>query len=129
MYEQINAQFVNLTKQFADSALKANALAFENFERVVGLQMKTLEDRTQATIAFFGEAAEAHDLESAKTLWPKGVQVARENAERFYQAQQEAIGQTIKTQEAIGQLVRSQFEAAGEQATRAAKAATKPAAK
>ncbi|MBB5015465.1 phasin family protein [Rehaibacterium terrae] len=127
MYEQINAQFVSMTKQMADSALKASALAFENFERVVGLQIKTAEDRINANIAFLGEAAEVRDFEGLKTIWPKGVQLAKENAERFYGAQQEAVGQTLKTQEAIGQLIKAQFEAAGEQVAKAAAKAPKAA--
>lgn len=123
MYEQMNAQFVSMTKQMADSALKASTLAFENFERVVGLQIKTAEDRVNANVAFMGEAADVRDLEGFKAIWPKGMQLAKENAERIYGAQQEAIGQTLKAQEAIGQLIKAQFEAAGEQVAKAPKAA------
>lgn len=114
MFTQINSQFVSMTKQFADSALKANSLALANFEQLVGLQLKTVESRVNATVSFLGEAAEVRDMEGAKAIWPKGVNLARESAEQFYGVTQEAFGQTLKTSEAIGTLVKDQFEAANE---------------
>ena len=59
MYEQFNSQFVNFGKQFADSALKANALALQNAERLLGLQVKTVESQLNANVGFFNEAIEA----------------------------------------------------------------------
>lgn len=114
MFTQINSQFVSMTKQFADSALKANSLALANFEQLVGLQLKTVESRVNATVSFLGEAAEVRDMEGAKAIWPKGVNLARESAEQFYGVTQEAFGETLKTSEAIGTLVKDQFEAASE---------------
>ncbi len=114
MFEQFNTQFVNATKQFADSALKANSLAFQNFERAVGVQLKTFESGVSATVAFLGEAAEVRDLEGVKTIWPKGAALVKDSSEQFYNAGQEVFGQTLKTNEAIGQLYRAQFEAANE---------------
>ena len=35
MFEQINSQFVSFTKQFADSAIKANSLALQNIEHAL----------------------------------------------------------------------------------------------
>jgi hypothetical protein len=126
MFEQFNAQFVTATKQFADSALKANSLALQNFERAVGVQLKTFESGVTATLGFLGEAAEVRDLEGAKAIWPKGVALVKSSGEQFYNAGQEVFGQTLKTSEAIGQLYKSQFEAANEglvkTATKAAKA-------
>lgn len=133
MFDQINPQFATLTKQFADSALKANSLALANFEQLVGLQLKTVESRVNATVAFFGEAAEVRDMEAAKAFFPKGINLARESAEQFYGVGQEAMGQTLKTSEAIGALVRNQFETATEFARETADEqvakATRPAAK
>ena len=113
MFEQFNQQFVSLNKQMAEAAIKANSLALENVERLVGLQLKTVESRLAATMAFAGEAAEVRDLESARAIWPKGVQLMKESAEQFYGASQEAFGQSLKTSEAIGELVKGSFEAAG----------------
>ena len=69
--------------------------------------------------AFFGEAAQARDLEALKTLFPKGVQVARENVERAVAVSQDVYARTLKTNEAIGQITKSQIEtvAAKTQAT------------
>ena len=125
MFEQFNSQFVNATKQFADSALKANSLALQNFERAVGVQLKTFESGVTATVAFLGEAAEVRDLEGAKTIWPKGVALVKASSEQFYNAGQEVFGQTLKTSEAIGQLYKSQFDAANDGIVKTAAKAAK----
>lgn len=121
MFEQINTQFASLTKQFADSAIKANSLALQNIERAVGVQLKTFENGMSATMAFLSEAAEVRDLDGAKTIWPKGVALIKDSSEQFYNAGQEVFGQSLKTSEAIGQLYKSQFDAANETVVKAAK--------
>jgi hypothetical protein len=124
MFEQINSQFLTATKQFADSALKANSLMFQNFERAVGVQLKTFETGVNATVAFLGEAAEVRDLEGAKAIWPKGVALVKTSSEQFYNAGQEVLGQTLKTNEAIGLLYKSQFDAANDGLAKTAAKAT-----
>ena len=124
MLDQINSQFVALSRQFADSALKANSLALQNVEQLVQLQLRTVEDRLTATAGFWAEAAEVRDLETAQTLLPKGVQLMRESAEQFYGVGQEALGRTLKTSEAIGTLAKAQFEAASATASSAASEGT-----
>lgn len=114
MFEQINSQFVTLTKQFADSALKANSLALQNFEHAVGVQLKTFESGVSSAVAFLGEAAEVRDLEGVKAIFPKGVQLVKQSSEQFYNAGQEVLGQSLKTGEAIGQLYKAQFDAAND---------------
>jgi hypothetical protein len=125
MFEQFNSQFVAATKQFADSALKANSLAMQNFERAVGVQLKTFETGVNATVAFLGEAAEVRDLEGAKAIFPKGVALVKSSTEQFYNAGQEVFGQTLKTSEAIGQLYKSQFDAANDGLVKTAAKATR----
>jgi hypothetical protein len=114
MFEQINSQFVTLTKQFADSALKANSLALQNFEHAVGVQLKTFEAGVSQAVAFMGEAAEVRDIEGVKAIFPKGVQLVKLSSEQFYNAGQEVLGQSLKTGEAIGQLYKAQFDAAND---------------
>ena len=126
---QYNEQFASATRQFADTAAQINQLALENAQKVFGLQLSTLEESASTAFAFLGEVAEARDVEGYKTLWPKGVQVARENVERSINAGQEAFASTLKTNEAIGQIAKGQFEAATEQAKSAATKATKAARK
>ncbi len=113
---QLNDQFATATRQFADTAAQVNRLALSNAEQVFGLQFATIEQNVNAAFAFWGELAETRDFADLKTLWPKGVQVARENVERSISTGQEVLGRTLKTNEAIGQIAKGQFEAATEQA-------------
>ena len=108
---QFNEQFAAASRQFADTAAQINKIALENAEAVFGLQLSALQDRTNATFAFFGEAAQARDFDALKTLFPKGVQVARENVERAVATGQDVYGRTLKANEAIGQIAKSQLEA------------------
>jgi hypothetical protein len=110
MYQQFNDQFTKSTRQFADTTAQVGRLALENTEAVFGLQLATLEENMNAAFAFFGELAEVRDLDGAKAVWPKGVQIARENVERTIGAGQEVFGRSMKTQEAIAKLAKSQFE-------------------
>ena len=112
MNYQYNEQFAAATRQFADTAARINQLALENAQKVFGLQMATLEENAEATFAFFGEASDVRDFDGMKTLFPKGVQIARENVERSISAGQEVFGTTVKTNEAIAEIAKSQLEAA-----------------
>ena len=112
MSAQFNTPFNSFTQQFAATAARADRLALESAETVFGVQLKTIEQNVQATTAYFSELAEVRDLEAYKSLWPKGVQVAKDNTERLIAAGQEVFGVTLKTGEAFGQLAKSQFESA-----------------
>jgi len=127
MSAQINEQFTTFTHQFAAAASRANRLALETAETVFGVQLATFEKNIDATTAFFGELSEIRDAEAFKTVWPKGLQVAKDNAERVAAAGQEVFGLTLKANEAIGQLAKSQFEAASETAQATVAKATKAA--
>ncbi len=116
MSYQFNDQFNAYTHQFAAVASRVNRLALESAESVFGVQLRTFEKNVEATTAYLSELTEARDLESYKTLVPKGLQVARDNAERVAAAGQEVFGLTLKTSEAFGALAKSQFEAATDQA-------------
>jgi hypothetical protein len=127
MYQQINEQFAAASRQFADTAAQINRLALDNATQVFGLQLAAFERNANAAFAFFGEFAEVRDPEQFKTVWPKGLQVARENVERAISTSQEVIGRTLKTQEAIGQVAKAQFEASTAQAKDAAETVVKAA--
>jgi Phasin protein len=116
---QFNEQFAAASRQFADSAAQINRLALENVQALFGLQVSAIEERANATFAFFGEASQARDFDALKTLWPKGVQVARENVERAVAVSQDVYARTLKANEAIGQITKAQIEtvAAKTQAT------------
>jgi len=127
MSYQFNDQFSAYTQQFAAVAARVNRLALENAETVLGVQLRTFEKNVDAATSYLGELAEVRDLEAYKTVWPKGLQVARDNAERVAAAGQEVFGLTLKTTEAFGQLAKAQFEAASDQAQATVAKATKAA--
>jgi len=114
MYEQFNSQFLTLGKTFAEAAVKAQSLTLESFERIAELQLKALENRVNATNEFWSEAAEIRDFDGAKAIWPKGVKLAKESAEKMYSTSQEVFGVTLKTNEAIGNLIKGSLEATNE---------------
>jgi len=114
-----------LAKQFAQSAVKANLLAFEGFEKALGLQLKSAENSIRSTLAFLAEAAEVDSLDAAKAIWPKGAALVKDSTEAAYAASQEVLGQTLKTGEAITNLYKAQFESANESLLKAAPKAKK----
>ncbi|HMM56310.1 MAG: phasin family protein [Proteobacteria bacterium] len=129
MYEQINSQFLALSKSFADNAFKAQNLAAEGMERIAALQLKTLENRVAATVEFWSEAAEVRDFDGVKAIWPKSVNLVKESTEKFYANGQEIFGLTLKTTEALGQLAKGSFEAANDNFTKQVNSVKKAAAK
>src|SRR6476646_10895022 len=110
MFEQMNAQSLALGKSYADAFVKAQTVALEGFERITDLQIKTLEDRVNAVVQFWSEATEVRDFEGARAFWPKGVQLAKENAEKMYATGQEVFGVTLKTTAELGQLAKGSIE-------------------
>ena len=118
MYEQMNSQFLSLGKNFADAAVKAQSVALASFESIAGLQLKAVENHVNASSAFWAEASEVRDFEGAKAIWPKGIQLAKESAEKLYATNQEVIGLTLKTTEQIGNLIKGSFEATNEAVTK-----------
>lgn len=126
MFDQINAQFSQYTKQLTESALRANAIAVEHFEALAALQVKAFEGRVAAATQFASEASEARDLETAKTLLPKTISFVKEASEHMIAVSQEVVGQSMKTSEALAGLAKANFDVASEAVARpAAKAAPK----
>ena len=125
MYQQINEQFAAASRQFADTAAQINRVALDNATQVFGLQLAALEAGANATFAFLGEVAEARNPEQFKAVWPKGLQVAKENVERSIATGQDVIGRTVKASEAIGQIAKAQFDASAKEATEQVAKATK----
>ena len=129
MFDQINAQFSQYTKQLTESAMRANAIAVEHFEVLAALQVKALEGRLSAASAFASEAAEVRDLETAKTLLPKTMSFVKDASEHLIAVSQEIVGQNLKTSEALANLAKTNFDVAREAVARpVVKAAPKKAA-
>ena len=119
-----NNQALALTKSLADTTFKAHTLALESLERLTNLQFKAIENRVAATADFFSEAAEVRDFDDVKTIWPKGVNLVKETAEKLYANSQEVFGITVKTSEALSQLAKGSFELATDNIKKQVSAAT-----
>jgi len=128
MFDQINNPSLALGKSYADAFVKAQGLALAGFERITELNLKAFEDRVKASVEFWSEAAEVRDFEGAKAIWPKGVQLAKESAEKLYANGQEVLGVSLKTSEAIGSIAKGSFETTSETLTKQVNAAKKAAA-
>jgi len=126
MFEQINAQFSQYTKQLTESALRANAIAVEHFEAVAALQVKAIEGRMNAASSFASEAVEVRDMEAAKALLPKTISFVKDASEHLIAVSQELMGQTLKTSEALAGLAKTNYDAASEAVARPVAKAAAP---
>ena len=114
MYEQFNTPSLALGKGYADAFVKAQGIALAGMERIAELNMKVFEDRMKASIEFWSEAVEVRDMEGAKAIWPKSIQLAKESAEKLYANGQEVANVTAKTSEALGSIAKGSLESTSE---------------
>lgn len=114
MIEQYNNQVLAFSKSFADAAFKFQGIALANFEKIADIQIKNFENRANATAAFVTEALEVRDFEGLKAIWPKGVTLAKESAEKAYSTSQEVLGLSVKAGEALGEVAKTNFAATNE---------------
>jgi phasin family protein len=114
MSEYFNTQALALSKNFADATFKAHTLAVEGLERVTNLNLKAIESNVAATVDFLSEAAEVRDFDGLKTIFPKGVNLVKDSAEKLYANGQEVLGISVKTGEALSQLAKGSLEVAND---------------
>jgi hypothetical protein len=119
MYEQASNQFLALSKQAAETFIKANAIAVEGFEKLIDIQLKTIEDRVKVATDLMGQAGEVRDLDGVRAALPKSVSLVKDSAEKFYATSQEVAGVLTKTGEAFGQLFKGTVEAANDTVVKA----------
>jgi hypothetical protein len=129
MTQQFNNQLFAFTKQFTDSAFKAQSLALKGLETVAELQLKAFEEQAKVSAEFVAEALETRDINSLRGLWEKGTSLNRDNAERTVAVSQEILAVTQKTAESLNALVQEQRQAANDAVTAPVAAAKKAAAK
>jgi hypothetical protein len=129
MYQQFNEQFAAASRQFADAAIRAQRLALDNAEAVVGLQLSVFEQNAAAGLAWLEEAGNARDFEALKAVSQKGAQIARENTERALGVGREVLERNVKTGEALAGIAKSQAETAVAQARENVETATQAATK
>ena len=123
MYEQASNQFLALSKQAAETFIKANAIAVEGFEKLMDIQLKTIEDRVKVATDLMGQAGEVKDFDAARASFPKSVNLVKDSAEKFYATSQEVSGVLVKTGEAYGQLFKGTVEAANDSVAKVTKVA------
>lgn len=129
MTQQLNNQLFAFTKQFTDSAFKAQSLALKGLETVAELQLKALEEQAKVSAEFVAEALETRDINGLRSLWEKGTSLSRDNAERAVAVSQEVLAITQKTAESLNALVQEQRQAANDAVAAPVAAAKKAAAK
>jgi hypothetical protein len=129
MTQQLNNQLFAFTKQFTDSAFKAQSLALKGLETVAELQLKAFEEQSKISAEFVAEALETRDINGLRSLWEKGASLSRENAERAVAVSQEVLAVTQKTAESLNALVQEQRQAANDAVAAPIAAARKAAAK
>ena len=123
MYEQASNQFLALSKQAAETFIKANAIAVEGFEKLIDTQLKTIEERVKAATDLMGQAGEVKDFDAARVSFPKSVNLVKDSAEKFYATSQEVTSVLVKTGEAYGQLFKGTVEAANDSVAKVTKVA------
>lgn len=125
MYEQFNQQFINFSRNAADTALKAQQIAADAFTKTLSLQLGLAEERAKVNSDFAKQASEVHDAEGAKKVWPKGSELAQENFEKFYGISKEMLDLSLKTSEQLSELFQNSFETAKAETEKTQAKATK----
>ncbi|HEX7325275.1 MAG TPA: phasin family protein [Rhodanobacteraceae bacterium] len=123
MYSQFQKQSLDLGKQFAEQAYKAQVAALKSLSEIQNLQLKAVESQAKSNFAFVSDALEAHEIQDVTALWPKGLDFARDSVEAAYAASQEIMGIAQKTAEQFGDLARTSVKAANDAAAAPAKKA------
>lgn len=123
MYSQFQKQSLDLGKQFAEQAYKAQITALKGITEIQSLQVKALEAQAKSNLAFVANSLEVREAQDATALWPQGLDFARDSAEAAYAAGQEILGIAQKTAEQFGDLTRNSLKAANDAAAAPAKKA------
>ena len=123
MYSQFQKQSLDLGKQFAEQAYKAQLAALKGISEIQSLQVKALESQARSNLAFVADSLEAREIQDVTALWPKGVDFARDTVEAAYAAGQEILGIAQKTAEQVGDLTRNSLKSANDAAAAPAKKA------
>lgn len=123
MYSQVQKQSLDLGRQFAEQAYKAQVTALKGITEMQNLQVKALEAQAKANLAFITDSMEAREIQDVTALWPKGLDFARDSVEAAYTTSQEMLGVAQKAAEQLGTLTRNNLKAANDAAAAPAKKA------
>jgi hypothetical protein len=125
MYEQATNQWLSLSKQAAETFVKANAIAVDAFEKLVDIHLKHFEESVKLAVDLAHEAAEMRDFDAMRAALPKGVSLVKDTAEKFYATTQEVSGVLIKSGQALSQLLKGSMEAVNDTVGKTEAKATK----
>ncbi|MGH8126559.1 MAG: phasin family protein [Rhodanobacteraceae bacterium] len=123
MYSQFQKQSLDLGKQFAEHAYKAQITALKGISEIQNLQVMALESQAKSNLAFVADSMEVREVQDVTTLWPKGLDFARDSVEAAYATGQEILAVAQKTAEQFGTLTRNNLKAANDVAAAPAKKA------
>lgn len=125
MFDQVNSQILNLSKQFAASVIKTNTLVADHFEQIVDVQLKGFEQNLNSVAQFVETAAVVKTPEEFRALAPKSVSFIKEAAEKQVALSQALTAITTRTTESLVALAKGQFDVANEQFVQTTKVASK----
>ena len=68
MYSQFQKQTLDLGKQFAEQAYKAQITALKGIAEIQTLQVKALEAQAKSNLAFVADSMEAREIQDVTAL-------------------------------------------------------------
>ena len=125
MFEQMSSQVLSFNKQFAESIIKANAVAVDHFEKIIDVQLKGFEDRMATMAELVESAAVVKSPEEFRAFMPKSIAMIKTAAEKNVALSQEIAGITTRSTETLVSLAKGQFDVANDSIVKASKVANK----
>jgi len=125
MFEQMSQQMLSMSKQFAETVVKANTVTVDHFEKLVELQLKSFENNSAAMADLVEHVSAVKSAEDFRAMMPKSVGMMKTQAEKSVALSQEVGALVGKTTETLTSLVKGQFETANDDVLKSAKVANK----
>ena len=125
MFEQMSQQMLSMSKQFAETVVKANTVTVDHFEKLVEIQLKSFENNSAAMADLVEHVSAVKSAEDFRAMMPKSVGMMKVQAEKSVALGQEVGALVGKTTETLTSLVKGQFETANDAVLKSAKVANK----
>lgn len=125
MFEQMSQQMLSMSKQFAATVVQANTVAVDHFEKLVDLQLKSIEANSAVMADLAEHVSSIKSAEDFRAMMPKSVGILKAQAEKSVALSQEVGALVGKSAEQFSSLVKGQLETANDAVLKTAKVATK----
>jgi Phasin protein len=125
MFEQMSQQMLSMSKQFAATIVQANTVAVDHFEKLVDLQLKTIESGSTVMADLVEQVSAVKSAEDFRAMMPKSISMMKAQAEKSVALSQEVGALVGKTAEQFTGLVKGQFETANDAVLKTAKVVNK----